>query len=37
MHLGGRLPVDVARRIWPGWLDRERQRLREGDRDGDGR
>jgi formate dehydrogenase subunit gamma len=24
MHLGGRLPVDVARRIWPTWLDRER-------------
>jgi formate dehydrogenase subunit gamma len=24
MHLGGRLPVDVARRIWPGWLDRAR-------------
>jgi cytochrome b subunit of formate dehydrogenase len=23
MHLGGRLPVDVARRIWPGWLDRK--------------
>jgi formate dehydrogenase subunit gamma len=22
MHLGGRLPADVARRIWPGWLDR---------------
>jgi cytochrome b subunit of formate dehydrogenase len=22
MHLGGRLPVDVARRVWPGWLDR---------------
>jgi cytochrome b subunit of formate dehydrogenase len=26
MHLGGRLPAEVARRIWPGWLDRERQR-----------
>lgn len=24
IHLGGRLPVDVARRIWPAWLDRER-------------
>lgn len=24
MHLGGRLPADVARRIWPGWLDRNR-------------
>ena len=22
MHLGGRLPVGVARRIWPGWTDR---------------
>jgi formate dehydrogenase subunit gamma len=22
MHLGGRLPVEVARRIWPTWLDR---------------
>jgi len=21
MHLGGRLPAEVARRIWPGWLD----------------
>ena len=21
MHLGGRLPVAVARRLWPGWLD----------------
>jgi cytochrome b subunit of formate dehydrogenase len=21
IHLGGRLPVEVARRIWPGWLD----------------
>jgi formate dehydrogenase subunit gamma len=24
MHLGGRLPVDVARRIWPEWLERQR-------------
>ncbi len=23
MHLGGRLPVAVARRIWPAWLDRD--------------
>jgi cytochrome b subunit of formate dehydrogenase len=23
MHLRGRLPVDVARRIWPDWLDRD--------------
>lgn len=22
MHLGGKLPVEVARRIWPGWVDR---------------
>lgn len=21
MHLGGRLPVAVARRLWPGWMD----------------
>lgn len=27
MHLGGRLPERVARRVWPGWLDRH------GDRD----
>jgi formate dehydrogenase subunit gamma len=25
MHLGGRLDVAVARRIWPGWLDRHEQ------------
>jgi cytochrome b subunit of formate dehydrogenase len=25
MHLGGRLPVDVARRIWPRWLERHRR------------
>jgi cytochrome b subunit of formate dehydrogenase len=25
MHLGGRLPLDVARRIWPAWLDRVRE------------
>lgn len=23
IHLRGRLPVDVARRIWPAWLDRD--------------
>jgi formate dehydrogenase subunit gamma len=23
MHLGGRLPVAVARRLWPGWTDRQ--------------
>ncbi|MGH3740141.1 MAG: hypothetical protein ACRDT1_02270 [Micromonosporaceae bacterium] len=22
MHVGGRLRVEVARRLWPGWLDR---------------
>jgi formate dehydrogenase subunit gamma len=22
MHLGGRLPVEVARRVWPGWAER---------------
>jgi formate dehydrogenase subunit gamma len=26
MHLGGRLPVDVAHRIWPGWLARHHTR-----------
>jgi cytochrome b subunit of formate dehydrogenase len=26
MHLGGNLPVDVARRIWPSWLDEQRRR-----------
>jgi hypothetical protein len=25
MHLGGRLDVAVARRVWPGWLDRQEQ------------
>jgi formate dehydrogenase subunit gamma len=25
MHMGGRLDVTVARRIWPGWLDRHEQ------------
>ena len=25
MHLGGRLDVAVARRLWPGWLDRHEQ------------
>jgi hypothetical protein len=23
MHLGGRLRLDTARRLWPGWTDRE--------------
>jgi cytochrome b subunit of formate dehydrogenase len=22
MHLGGRLPIDLARRLWPGWTER---------------
>jgi cytochrome b subunit of formate dehydrogenase len=22
MHLGGRVPLDTARRLWPGWLER---------------
>jgi cytochrome b subunit of formate dehydrogenase len=26
MHLGGWLPAEVAGRIWPAWLDRERSR-----------
>jgi cytochrome b subunit of formate dehydrogenase len=26
MHRGGRLPVDVARRIWPAWLERRSRR-----------
>jgi cytochrome b subunit of formate dehydrogenase len=30
MHLGGRLPVGVARRIWPTWLDETQSR--ESDR-----
>lgn len=25
MHLGGRLRADVARRLWPGWLERARR------------
>ena len=33
MHLGGRLPEDVARRIWPRWLDRQRE---HAGRDGGG-
>jgi formate dehydrogenase subunit gamma len=28
MHLGGRLPVAVAHRIWPGWTERYLERLR---------
>ena len=23
MHLGGRLCTETARRVWPGWLDRQ--------------
>jgi hypothetical protein len=26
MHLGGKLRTRVARRLWPAWLDRERDR-----------
>lgn len=26
MHLGGRLRAEVAERLWPGWLERERAR-----------
>jgi formate dehydrogenase subunit gamma len=22
MHLGGKLPAEVARRLWPGWFER---------------
>ena len=28
MHMGGRLDVVVARRLWPGWLDRHEQDTR---------
>lgn len=31
MHLGGRLRRDVARRLWPGWLDRHDNAARDGD------
>lgn len=33
MHLGGRLRVEVARRIWPGWLDRHLA-SQDGDKSG---
>lgn len=33
MHLGGRLRTDVARRIWPGWLARQRAAPAPGDRE----
>jgi hypothetical protein len=23
MHFGGRLRLDTARRLWPGWTDRQ--------------
>jgi len=29
MHLGGRLRLDTARRLWPGWVERERASTRE--------
>ncbi|GAA4244887.1 cytochrome b/b6 domain-containing protein [Dactylosporangium darangshiense] len=28
MHIGGRLRIEVARRIWPGWLERHENRDR---------
>jgi cytochrome b subunit of formate dehydrogenase len=31
MHLGGRLPVRVARRLWPTWLDQTLQDRRDHD------
>jgi cytochrome b subunit of formate dehydrogenase len=32
MHLGGRLRVGVARRLWPGWLERFEQSRRQSGR-----
>jgi cytochrome b subunit of formate dehydrogenase len=29
MHLGGRLPIEVARRLWPGWTERDDDRASE--------
>ncbi|GAB3410650.1 cytochrome b/b6 domain-containing protein [Flindersiella endophytica] len=31
MHLGGRLRVDVARRVWPGWTERRLRRVRSAE------
>jgi cytochrome b subunit of formate dehydrogenase len=33
MHLGGRLPVRVARRIWPAWVDQSLRDTRQDPRD----
>ncbi|MBQ0906016.1 cytochrome b/b6 domain-containing protein [Micromonospora sp. U21] len=30
MHLGGGLPLQVAQRLWPGWLDRQRGAHHDG-------
>ena len=30
MHLGGRVRVDTARRVWPGWTERELRRASPG-------
>ena len=30
MHLGGRLRIGVARRLWPGWLERSRRLNSQG-------
>lgn len=32
MHLGGRLAEPVARRLWPGWSERQSELQRRGDR-----
>lgn len=33
MHLGGRLPTPVARRLWPAWVERYEARLDTADRE----
>jgi cytochrome b subunit of formate dehydrogenase len=33
MHLGGRLSVDVARRLWPGWLATQSTRAERGEKE----
>jgi formate dehydrogenase subunit gamma len=30
MHAGGRVPIEVARRLWPGWAEREMDDLGRG-------
>ena len=38
MHLGGRVRIDTARRLWPGWTEREqRLKRRPGDREASSR